>query len=219
MALTKVQRNRLIAAMGTFKLPPEDFDWEFGDDEGTLRYRPTGAYFAYGGDGDHYHVRYFSGDGPVVERKDMSEEYLFTHVGLWLFETRADAETPDLWAQILRGRELLATVSGEGGENTPFTPPELEQIADQMEQLRDYVTQTYSLTEAQIRLLERRVDYLVEAASHVRRKDWLLMMEGLILDLVIGAVLPPEAARHILLLLLEGIAHILGGGPLGLLGG
>ena len=44
------------------------------------------------------------------------------------------------------------------------------------------------------------------------------MIEGLILDLVIGAVLPPEAARHILLLLLEGIAHILGGGPLGLLG-
>jgi len=159
------------------------------------------------------------GDGPVEERTGLSQYRLMQQVELWLAEVKRDIHTPDLWAQLERAAELLGAISDEAIGNTPFAPAEQDKIAGQLRELRDYVSRIYSLSELQTRLLEENLDYLADASGRVGRKDWLLMVAGVILGYVLIAALPPEAARDILGTLLTSIGHILGRGPLGLPGG
>ncbi|MGC2373130.1 MAG: hypothetical protein WA484_04565 [Solirubrobacteraceae bacterium] len=219
MGLRKGQRNAIFRAVEDAGLSPEEFDWDLGADESTLRHRPSGAYFVFGGVAGDYVSCYLAGEGPVEERTGLSQYRLTQQVQFWLAHLKLDIDTPDLWAQLQGEAELLGAVFDEATENTPLTSAEQEEITGQLRELRDYVSRTYSLSEAQTRLLEEKLDYLAAATSRVGRKDWLLMAAGLMLSYVLGAALPPEAARDILGTLLTSIGHILGGGPLGLPGG
>lgn len=219
MGLRKPQRNEIFRAVRDAGLSPEEFDWDLGADESTLRHRPSGAYFVFGGVAGDYTSRYVAGDSQVEERTELSQYRLMQQVELWLSAVKQDIDTPDLWGQLQDATELLADVSDEAMANTPFTPAEQEEIAGQLRDLRDYVSRTYSVSESQTRLLEEKLDYLAAATTRVGRKDWVLMAAGVMLGYVLTAALPPEAARDILVTLLSSIGHILEGGPLGLPGG
>ena len=254
MGLRKGQRNEIFRAVERAGFSPEEFDWALGADESTLRYRPSGAYFVFGGVAGAYVSRYLvdrpelfdrvwasesqrrsgisawvsgatfvddplAGEGPVEERTGLSQYRLMQQVEIWLMHVKLDSDTPDLWAQLQGEAELLGAVFDEATENTPLTSAEQQAIAGQLRELRDYVSRTYSLSEAQTRLLEEKLDDLAAATGRVGRKDWLLMAAGLMLSYVLGAALPSEAARDILVTLLTSIGHILGSGPLGLPGG
>ncbi|MGZ6693245.1 MAG: hypothetical protein ACXVHQ_38325 [Solirubrobacteraceae bacterium] len=121
MALKKWQRNEVFEAVEGRGLSPEEFEWDVGADESSLRHLPTGAYFAFGGVAGDYSARYLAGDGPVEERAGLSQYRLMEQVGFWLGRLKLDIDTPDLWAQLQRERALLAAVSDEAIENTPFT--------------------------------------------------------------------------------------------------
>ena len=166
-----------------------------------------------------YSARYLAGDGPVEERAGLSQYRLMEQVGFWLGQLKLDIETPDLWAQLQRERALLAAVSDEAIENTPFTSAEREEISRQLQELKDDLSRAHSLSAEQMRLLDERLAYLVDATDRVGRKDWFLMAAGAMLSYVLAAALPPDAATHVLGMLLTSIGHILWGGPLGLPGG
>jgi hypothetical protein len=219
MSLRKGQRNEIFRAVEHAGLSPEEFDWDAGAEESTLRHRPSGAYFVFGGVAGAYVSRYLAGEGPGEERTGLSQFRLMQQVEFWLMHVKLDIDTPDLWAQLQGEAELLGAVFDEATENTPLTSAEQEAIAGQLGELRDYVSRTYSLSEAQTRLLGEKLDDLAAATGRVGRKDWLLMAAGLMLSYVLGAALPPEAARDILVTLLTSIGQILGSGPLGLPGG
>jgi len=218
VGLRKWQRNAIFEAAQGAGLSPEELDWDLGADESTLQHAPSGAFFVFGGVPGDFASRYLAGEGPVEERTGLSQYGLMQQVKFWLAAVKRDIDTPDLWAELQRETELLGAVSAEAVENTPFTPAEQDEIAEQLRKLRDYVSRTYSLPGPQVRLLEERLDYLAAAAGRVGRKDWLLMVAGVMLGYVLTAALPPEAARDILGTLLTSIGHVLGRGRLGLPG-
>ncbi len=218
MALKKWQRNEVFQAVQQAGLSPEEFDFDLGEDESTLRHRPSGAYFVFGGFAGKYSSHYFAGEGPPEARTDLSQYGLMQQLNLWLSQVKQDISTPDLWAQLQGQAKLLATISDEAIDNTSFTPEEREEIAGQLRELRDYVTRTHSLSAAQARLLDEKLVYLVDASRRVGRKDWLLMAAGVMLSFVLGAALPPDAVSDVLATLLTSIGHVLGHGPLGLPG-
>jgi hypothetical protein len=220
VALRKPQRNDVFTAIQDAKLSPEEFEfeWDAGVDKSSFRHIPSGASFVVRGVAGDYSSWYSAGDEPVEERKALSWYGLTQQVGFWLAAVRRDIETPDLWAQLQCERALLAAVSDEAIENTPFTPAEREEIAGQLRELKDYLSRAHSLSAAQVRLLDERLDYLVDAAGRVGRKDWFLMAAGVMFSYVLAAALPPDSATHILGTLLTSIGHILWGGPLRLPG-
>jgi hypothetical protein len=218
MGLRKSQRNKVFEAVRDIGLSPEEFDWEVGSSESTLRHLPSGAYFVFGGVAGEYVSRYLASEHPIEERTKLSEYGLMQQVRFWLSTLKLDIDTPDLWAQLQGSAELLGSVSDESIENTPFTAAEQEEIAEQLKELRDHVSLTYSLSEPQVRLLEEKLDNLAAAAGRVGRKDWLLMAAGVMLGYVLTAALPPEAAREVLGTLITSIGHVTGHGPLGLPG-
>ena len=214
--LKKWQRNEIFDAVRERGLSPEQFGWDVGADESTLRHQPSGAYFVFGGDSGDYTSRYVAGDSPLEERTGLNQYRLMEQVNFWLMAIKMDVEMPDLWAQVQGEAELFRAISD--ATNTPLTPAEQHEIARQLRELADHIGRTYTLSEPQTRLLEERVEYLTDATTRVGRKDWLFMAGGAMLSYVLEAALPPDAARDVVGEVLRSIWHILGQGPLGLPG-
>jgi hypothetical protein len=129
-------------------------------------------------------------------------------LGLWLSEVKHDLETPNLWTQLRQDQETLTTATSEDAENTPFTAAEQAEIANQLREIKEYVTKTYDLSAGQMHVLETRLDSIRDAASRLGRRDWLTWVAGTLT--ILQAVLPPGAIRHILLMTLRSAAHLLG---------
>jgi hypothetical protein len=194
MGLAKWKRNQVFEAIQAAGLAPEGFHWGGGADESWVRHLSSEAYFVFGGIPGRYVARYVAGDDPVEEREALSWQAQMKHVERWLRAVKLDIEMPDLWAELQRETELLGATADEAIENTPFTPDEREEIAERLQEMRDYAKR----------------DYLAAAAGRLGRIDWRGLFVGTMLTFVLTAALPPESARHILLTVLRSIGHILG---------
>jgi hypothetical protein len=57
-----------------------------------------------------------------------------------------------------------------------------------------------------------KLDVVIEDASRLGRKDWVVIFAGTILPLVLTDVLTWAAAHHILAIVLHGLVHLFMGG-------
>lgn len=214
--LPKWMSNAVFTAIQESGLGPEAFVWDDSADDICLRHRSSTAYFVFAGTYGKYVARYASGDDPVMELNSYSWDAHLDRFRRWVVAVKDDMETPDLWDELLRQTELVAGASDESLENTPFTPDERAEIARQLNELGQRAKAENSLSEAQSSDLESRLDYLVGAADRLGRKDWLNACIGTLFGYFLAAALPPDASRHILLTLLNGIASLFGHGFHGL---
>lgn len=212
MGLAKWKSNQVFEAVEAAGLAPEGFGWDGGADESRIRHLSSEAYFVFGDVPGGYVARYVAGDDPVEEREAQSWWAQMQHVERWLTAVKLDIEMPDLWAELRRETELLGATADEAIENTPFTLDEREEIAERLQEMRDYARRTYLLSEEQMRVLDAKLDHLAAATGRLGRADWRGLFVGTMLTFVLTAALPPEAARHILLTLLRSIGHLLGHG-------
>jgi hypothetical protein len=130
----------------------------------------------------------------------------------WLKDVKRDLETPDLWAELGGERELLAPAAETDVQNTPFTSDEQAEIARQLRELKQYIQETYSLSEEETLALHARLDYLEEAAGRLGRIDWRNVVAGAMLTILVEAILPPDAVQGIFVVLLKTLAHFFGHG-------
>jgi hypothetical protein len=214
--LVKWKKNAVFEAVQGAGLSPQGFFWDDGADDISLRHRSSGAYFVFAGDAGSYVTRYAAGDDPVSELPAYSWDRVMERVARWLAEVKRDTETPDLWDELRNQTDLLRGATAEALENTPFTADERDEIARQLNELRQYANVTYSLSELQLIDLDSKVDYLVDAAERLGRKDWLNACIGAILAYLLAAAVPPDAAHHIFMTLLTSIAAFFGHGFPGL---
>jgi hypothetical protein len=128
----------------------------------------------------------------------------------WAGEVKRDIDTPDLWAELQRDRELLTSTRYEDVENTPFTSDEQAKIAERLEQIKEYIRATYELTADQYATIDARLDHLEGAAGRVGRIDWRNQLLGVFLGLLVDAVLPAEPVRQTLIVVLRGLAGLFG---------
>jgi len=129
----------------------------------------------------------------------------------WAKDVKEDVDTPDLWAELQREREVLTGARYDEVENTPFTSDEQAAIAERLQQTKQYVTRTYSLSDAQILHLEAKLDDIAAAAGRMGRKDWTLLVCGALLGAFVQGILPPEAVQDILRMTLDGLGYLFGG--------
>lgn len=119
-------------------------------------------------------------------------------------------DTPDLWAELQRQREILTETRYDEIGNTPFTSEELGEIAEQLRQLKEYVCKAYTLSEAQMLHLEAKLDDVAAAARRMGRKDWALWVAGALLGAFVQGVLPPEVVQDIVRMTVNGLGYLLG---------
>lgn len=196
---------------------PHEFEWRQGPGQLPGEHAPalrhtSGAFFQFEIDGTNHYGYYAPGPqtlGQSVEPRYGSWHSLLEAVERWLEFLRREIETPDLWSELARERELVASPPAEA-ENTSFTAVEQAQIAHQLSEIKTYVRQTHKLTAAQYEAIDARLDYLVEAASRMGRIDWRNAFVGAFLGAVVQAVIPQDPVRDILALTLRGLAQLFG---------
>jgi hypothetical protein len=209
--LQKWKKNEIFEAIKAVELNPRDFDLNDEQVEVRIKHKSSESYFLIGGDPSHYAGRYVVGDGPDWQFDAYSWQAVIPRIRRWLGEVKRDIETPDLWAELQREIELLLGANSvDVTENTRFTPDEQEEIALRLQEFSEFARRTYSLSEAQTRALDAKLDYLVDAARRLGRIDWRNVVAGVILGWLLAAALPPDSARDMFLQLFRALGHFCG---------
>jgi transposase InsO family protein len=109
---------------------------------------------------------------------------------------------------------VIAEIEQTDSGNTAFSQDEQRQIAVQLQQITEQLKKQFELTNEQTERIEEWREEVVEASERIGRKDWKLLAYGTIVNLAVTDVVTPDVARHIFTLLIQGIAHLIGGsGP------
>jgi hypothetical protein len=210
--LVKSQRNDLFEAVHAAGLDPCQFKLAEEDADRRLSHRWSESYFVIGGGHGHFVGRYVVGDDSPRAYEVHIWTVLVDRVRGWLADVKRDLETPDLWAELEGRRELLAPAAETDVQNTPFTSDEQAEIARQLRELKQYIHETYSLSEDETLALQARLDYLEEAAARLGRIDWRNVAAGAMFTILVEAVLPPDTVRGIFVVLFKTLAHFFGHG-------
>jgi hypothetical protein len=208
--LQKWQRNQIFETIQRIGLDPREFDFKDADAAVRIKHKWSESYFIVGGNAGHYTGRYLVGDATDWPYDSYSWQNLITRVSRWLEEVKLDLETPDLWAELQREAELLGYDSKEVTNNTPFTPDEQTEIVERLREMAQYVRGRYSLSEEQMRVLDAKIDYLIDAAGRLGRTDWRGVFVGVMLSFVLASAFPPESVSKFLLTVLRALGRLYG---------
>jgi hypothetical protein len=206
--LEKWRRNNIFEAVQATGLDPGEFD--LGDDgfEVRIKHEATASCFTFRrNDHGDYVWRYVAGDNPPWELTDYSWQTLIGHISRWLEDVKRDIGTLDLWADRKRQVDLLG-VNFDVIENTPFTPDEQRDIATRLWVFAETMGRTHSLSGEQMRILNEKINYLVNAADRLGRKDWYNAFIGVAIGYTFAAALPPESTRSIFWGFVRAIEHL-----------
>ncbi len=217
MALTRIERNQIYEAIAASNLDPAECSINQYDLEPVtkveIRHNNSGSTFEFHPiTGMSYRVTYNVIDGhnytydTVRNIKDLT-----LNIRRWGNEVKLTAETPDLWAELWRSRQFVVDIMWADTSNTPFTKDEQSRIAVQLEAFTEHVKERFDLNSEQTAHIEEWRDEVTESSERLGRKDWKLLAYGTIVNLVVTDAVTPEVARHIFIMLIQGIVHLIGG--------
>ena len=203
--LQKVHGNDIFRAIQAVGLDPKEFDLEDFDDKVRIKHKWSKSYFIVSRKSGYYVGESLVGDGIVWPTNPARWQSLMPHVSTWLEDVKRDINTPDLWAELQRERELLGAGFNEVTDNILFTADEQKQIAVRLQELAKSARDTYSLSQEQMRAIDAKIDYLVKASHRLGRKDWLAIFIATVVNYILTAALPPESVHGLFLTSLRAI--------------
>lgn len=210
----KLERNAIFDAVVAGGLDPHECTFVYGDNGGRVTHLPSASYFDLSGNAAQYLATTVVGEGTPRTSAPFSLLTLDQRVGQWARDVKRDVDTPDKWVDLEREVEILTGARYVDVENTPFTPNEQAQIAEQLEQIKGSAQTRYALSDAQMRALAAKLDEIAVASGHVGRKDWMILAAGVMLNLIVSDYLPRETVHTIVVTAFQALAHVLGrGGP------
>ena len=208
----KWQRNQIFESVTAGGLDARDCRFDYDDEPWRISHTPSGSHFILGSNPLPYAGSYVVGDSAISWP---FEVFIWARVPEtikhWAAEVKRDFDTPDLWGELQRERDILTGARSGAVENTPFTPDEQVAIAKELSEIKGFVKRTYSLSNEQMLLVDARFDVLEEATRRLGRKDWLLVFWGVMFSVIVTSLLPPEAVQHIVAMALQGLGHLFAG--------
>jgi hypothetical protein len=135
-------------------------------------------------------------------------EQIARRIREWATEIKREYVDGDLWEVARQRKEFFTEARQENSVNTPFTSSEQARIAEQLQEIKEYVKNTYVLSIQQAAHVEKLFGEVEDASHRIGRKDWLLLFGGALFSLFLSAIVPPEAVQHILTMATYGLGHI-----------
>jgi hypothetical protein len=215
LRLTRQDRNELFKAISASKLDPAEFNLIVAESAARIIHT-SGSDFLFGNDtsGRKYIGRARVVDGTQTSFEEGSSvSNLTRRIWQWANEIEEVSDIPDLWAEMQRNRELISEIEQANSDNSPFTEDEQRQISAQLQEIKNQIREQFELPSEQIEQINARLDRAEEASKRIGRKDWLLLFGGAILNLIVTDTVTPSIAGHIYTMVIQGIAHLFGGGP------
>lgn len=198
--LLRSQKADIFEFIVEVGLNPTDFKWEDiasvtlrNTEIERLIHIPTDSYFVFDfyGDDDGYSI--FSPAKDRVRDQERTANWFnqLVPVGDWIHAVKREHETPDLWEAIREESVLITAPSFE--ENEPFSADEQNLIRDKLDEFGKYLMEVHSIGPE----VKNRLDYLANASTRIGRKDWFLLLNGMLLNIVLQFALSSEVAREL----------------------
>lgn len=219
MKLTKEDRNLIYRAVAVGKLDPRDCNLTIDKTRYAIRHHP-GSVFVVALSPflilplDRYFVGATVNDGSrkLFRTSARLNDEILNAIAKWAAEVKKVTEAPDLWTEIQRSGDLVTEIQQEAVANTPFTQEEQEQIAVQLEYIKEQIREQFELTSEQIAKVYQRLDEATEASKRMGRKDWLLIFSGTIFTVIVTDIVTPGVAEHIFITFIHALGHLFTGG-------
>ena len=217
MWMTKVRRNAVYQVVVENGLDPKDCNFSSFQDGAEITYKLSGEWPSeftfYLADDNTFEVSHSVGGETPTEWGGRSwEAVLENDIPAWVEDIRRDNEIPDLWSNALHGENFFTSNRYDDLGNMPFNVQEQAQIGKQLQEIKDYIKATCSLSNEQVTKIESTFKEAEEASRRIGRKDWILLFYGAVFSLIITNLLSPQAAEHIFMMALHGIGHLFGFG-------
>ena len=193
---------------------PRHFDLADNDGEIRIKHKWSPSCFTVRSEGAHYGASYVVGDGSEWPVSAYSWSTIFPRISISLEDVKRGSRNARIF-----GPSFSKKVSCCSATFLPMTLPRDTHLHCGRAKRDCSATPStggaraahaYSLSAAQMGVLDAKLNYLVNAARRLSRKNWLNVCAGAILGLILAVALPPEAARGILLGLLQTIGHLYG---------
>jgi hypothetical protein len=117
-----------------------------------------------------------------------------------------DMNTPDLWTTL--SDEFSKFDQKAIQDNISFTQSEKDRISESLYTMLNEARAKQILNESQMKLLEEKIDYLIEASDRLGRKDWINAATGAIFGYLFQAALTSDNAKTLLHMASEAIKWI-----------
>jgi hypothetical protein len=210
--LTKAERNAIFELVQESDLDPADFAPPSNQDDGDtwLEHKPSASLYIIGEEDLASGLRPIArqvGAGPS-EARHVGD--LLGEVAGWLRGIEHDLNTPDLWAEFARERETLNSPVPAPADNTPFTADEQAEIEQRLSDVAKYAVESGKFEDDELRVLNAKIDYLIESSKHARRFDWREQIVGALVGAVVGNVLPQGATLDVLNMIVGTVGHLIG---------
>jgi hypothetical protein len=148
---------------------------------------------------------------PVTRPDDM-----LRHLKKWASDVAEYERAPDLWELGSAADALREVAALEAGNNAHFTSAEHTEIARRLSEIEDYLRDHFELTAGQMSGIEEKLRELAKASKRVGRRDWVLMVEGASVSLIVNAAVPQHVVvQTMLLMIAQGLGHLFGAGGAG----
>jgi hypothetical protein len=209
--LSQVQKNAIFLTVKQTGFDPVEFKLGvFNNDETILTHKPSNSEFSIGSPdlGGGIIVKMVVGDGPRLMSVANDWGPLLR---TWLEQLKVELGEPDLWAE--NGKQPLSELM-QGDDNTLFSPAEQDRIADVLAEIKREAAEAYGLPDVELHALNAKIDYLIEARKHTRRKDWLIVAVTIISQPIVSDILTPAVMHKVLATLDAGLAGMFGHPPM-----
>jgi hypothetical protein len=218
--LTKARRNEIYVAIAEGGLDPATCALgTSGETRFVIKHGPTASWFdcsdlplgRYAGTTADASLIMAIGTDPGTYLPVMRPEDMLRHLKKWAADVAEYERVPDLWELGSAADALREVAALEAVNNGRFTADEQTEIAKRLTEIQDYVRDHFELTSGQISSIKEKLGELGEASKHVGRKDWVLMVEGAAVSLIVNAAVPQHVVvQTMLLMIARGLGHLFG---------
>jgi hypothetical protein len=225
VAISRVDRNRLFAAIEQGGLDPATCELLVGANDVTVSHASSGSSLRLaeaklrlfnfadyvltaqvGTDSKHRNrIRIYLDDG----------DHDWKAASQWAARVVEYEQIPDLWVQLRAASEVQAFAHAADATNGPFTAEEQTEVSRRINDVKQQARRNPELSAAQISRIEEKLDQLVEASTRVGKKDWVTMLSGAAFTLIVSDLVPPHVVHGIITTVITGLGHLfgLGGAP------
>ena len=98
----------------------------------------------------------------------------------------------------------------EDENNASFTASEQQRVAEVLDEIKRQAREPYGVTEEHLPILDAKLDVLIGASSHSRRKDWLLVAASVVGGPFAGGDLTPEVVHRVFMAIEAGLGAMFG---------
>lgn len=213
------QKNELFSIIRNGNRNTHDFEWlTIGSpnkntwDIEVLRHNPSGSYFAFDWinnsyDGEKRLATYSPGeDETTVRRKAYDWQDMIMAFLTWLDNIDREYGQEDLWTQLENEDTLNTWLSS----NDPFNEEELVEVRKALSNVRGLLLDAVGSNDAIRQDVNKRIDELESRLNTIGRKDFILLLNEVILSKLFEWGLTTEHLHNIVNIIIHAGTKLLG---------